>query len=145
MCDPNPCQNGGECKHAPGGVKCICTNSYTGERCMEGESQTLNICHKVLLFHWLKEIWWFPILLHPTSPCPRQTYLSLQVTKLLRSSTSKNYREKHFPKLLFQNCSGWKVMKFYTIYFYYEFSTINFYFKSSLSKMLHQPHAKCYR
>lgn len=33
LCDPNPCQNGGQCKVEGGTVMCSCVSGYTGKLC----------------------------------------------------------------------------------------------------------------
>ena len=32
-CNPNPCQNGGECIRVVGGMECACINGYYGTTC----------------------------------------------------------------------------------------------------------------
>ena len=32
-CDPNPCQNGGQCIEQGGSYQCICKEGYSGDNC----------------------------------------------------------------------------------------------------------------
>ena len=43
-CDPDPCQNGGECHDGQDAYTCQCTEGFTGDNCEE-ELPAVYLCH----------------------------------------------------------------------------------------------------